>query len=147
VGWDSHSGSRIDPWLSSFLFTLKNPYNFPARRFALKVERMTDAILCDSRYGPHFHDICVSDNCAKAHSHIGLGKCYANSTNLEGYTVFTFVAFHSEGDRSLQDHKLNQPSASDSPTAEIAIRAKLERSYGHFLKETDHMLRNVICKQ
>jgi hypothetical protein len=58
---------KADPSLKSFIFTLKNPHNFPARRFALKAERKDNAILCDSKRGPYFCDIAVFDNCnAKA---------------------------------------------------------------------------------
>jgi hypothetical protein len=39
VKWDSYTGHKADPSLKSFLFTLKNPHNFPARRFALKAEK------------------------------------------------------------------------------------------------------------
>jgi hypothetical protein len=36
VEWESGDWSKVDPSLKSFLFTLKNPHNFPLRRFALK---------------------------------------------------------------------------------------------------------------
>jgi hypothetical protein len=32
--WNSTSGCLTDPGAKSFIFTLKNPHNFPARRFA-----------------------------------------------------------------------------------------------------------------
>jgi hypothetical protein len=41
VGWKSRDRAprtRADPSLKSFIFTLKNPQNVPARRFALKAE-------------------------------------------------------------------------------------------------------------
>jgi hypothetical protein len=38
VEWDSTSYGKVDPSLKSFLFTLKNTHNVPARRFALKAE-------------------------------------------------------------------------------------------------------------
>jgi hypothetical protein len=47
----------------SFVFTLKNPNNIPARRFALNPEMKDRAIACDAKWGPHFCDIAVSDNC------------------------------------------------------------------------------------
>jgi hypothetical protein len=34
---------KADPSLKSFLFTLKNPHNIPARRFALKAEKAREA--------------------------------------------------------------------------------------------------------
>jgi hypothetical protein len=35
---------KADPSLKSFVFTLKNPQNFPARKFALKAEKKEEAI-------------------------------------------------------------------------------------------------------
>jgi hypothetical protein len=37
---------KADDSLKSFLFTLKNPHNIPARRFALKAEEHDQAIWC-----------------------------------------------------------------------------------------------------
>jgi hypothetical protein len=42
-----HCGRTADPTLKSFFFTLKNPHNFPARKFALKAEKKGQAIYCD----------------------------------------------------------------------------------------------------
>jgi hypothetical protein len=91
VEWDSTSGNKADPSLKSFLFTLKNPHNVPARRFALKAERKDEAILCDSDWGPHFCDIWVRDNCnANTNSRTeSLGDNYTNDTGLDGKTFFT----------------------------------------------------------
>jgi hypothetical protein len=82
---------KADPSLKSFLFTLKNPHNFPARKFALKAEKKDQAIRCDSSWGPQFGDIGVSDNCnANASSHTYLfGLRYANDTGLDGESFFT----------------------------------------------------------
>jgi hypothetical protein len=55
VEWDSKSEEKADPSLKSFLFTLKNPHNVPARRFALKAEKKDWAIRCDSNWGPNFN--------------------------------------------------------------------------------------------
>jgi hypothetical protein len=54
VGWDSDSEYNADPSLKSFLFMLKNPHNFPVRKFALKAKEKDGAIFCDSSRGPHF---------------------------------------------------------------------------------------------
>jgi predicted RNase H-like nuclease (RuvC/YqgF family) len=43
--------NKTDPSLKSFLFTLKNPHNIPARRFALKAERKDRVIYCHSGRG------------------------------------------------------------------------------------------------
>jgi hypothetical protein len=64
VKWESRGGCKTDDSLKSFLFTLKNPQNIPARRFALKIEKKYCAIDCDSKCGPSFGcAIVVRDNC------------------------------------------------------------------------------------
>jgi hypothetical protein len=92
VEWESGPGHlKADPSLKSFLFTLKNPHKFPARKFALKAKTKNEAICCDSSYGPHFCDIGVSDNCdANTRSFTySFGRCYVNDTDLDGQTFFT----------------------------------------------------------
>jgi hypothetical protein len=88
VKWDSSSKAKADPSLKSFLFTLKNPHNFPARKFALKGGKDT-AICCYSSCGPDFYDIGVSNNCnANANSWTSpFGRCYANDTRMDGWRV------------------------------------------------------------
>jgi phosphopantetheinyl transferase (holo-ACP synthase) len=81
---------KADDSLRSFVFTLKNPHNIPARRFALKAEAKWTAIYCHSNWGPHFRDIYVSHNCnANTDSWTELGNVYTNDTGLNGKTVFT----------------------------------------------------------
>jgi hypothetical protein len=83
---------KADPSLKSFLFTLKNPHNFPASKFALKAEKKAEAIGCDSQLGPCFcHGICVANNCnANTVSFTSyFGTSYANDTGLPGQTFFT----------------------------------------------------------
>jgi hypothetical protein len=63
VEWDSSGTYKADPSLKSFVFTLKSPHNFPARKFALKAERNDDAILCNDNWGPYFWDIGVRHMC------------------------------------------------------------------------------------
>jgi hypothetical protein len=94
--WNGKAGPdnncrKGDPSLRSFLFTLKNPHNYPAAKFGLKAEGKDRAIHCDSSFGPHFWDIRVSDNCS---ANMGsytyfFGLCYANDTGLDGETFFT----------------------------------------------------------
>jgi hypothetical protein len=90
VAWDSSGGRTADDSLRSFLFTLKNPHNIPANRFALKAEYKERAIVCHSDCGPCFgNDIMVSDNCnASTNSVTSLGTVYTNDTGLDGNTVF-----------------------------------------------------------
>jgi hypothetical protein len=93
VEWESpqRSKSKADPSLKSFLFTLKNPHNVPARKFALKTEKKDDAIYCESSYGPHFWDLRVLDNCnANIDSFTyNFGHTYANDTGRDGETFLT----------------------------------------------------------
>jgi hypothetical protein len=92
VKWDSNSNGKPDPSLKSFLFTLKNPHNFPARTFALKDEAKDRAIMCDSSLGPYFcGGIGVCGNCnANAGSYTySFGNSYANDTGLDEKTFFT----------------------------------------------------------
>jgi hypothetical protein len=88
---DDNKMNKPDPSLRSFLFTLKNPHNFPARKFALKADHKDWAIDCDSSFGPHFCDISVYDNSnAYASSDtFNFGHRYANDTGLDGKTFFT----------------------------------------------------------
>jgi hypothetical protein len=76
----------------SFLFTLKNSHNIPARTFALKAERRLDRIYCDSRYGPSFPGgLIILDDCnANIKSFtLCLGDCYTNNTGIDGTIFFT----------------------------------------------------------
>jgi hypothetical protein len=94
--WNGKWGAENNCWksddsLKSFLFTLKNPHNIPARKFALKAEEKKRALLCDSAYGPILgNDIYVYDSCnANTHSYTRLGEVYTNDTGLDGTTIFT----------------------------------------------------------
>jgi hypothetical protein len=90
VEWESNSCGKADDSQKSFLFTLKNPHNIPARRFALKAEMKHRAIECDSEWGPWFCGMRVSDNCnANTESYTSLGIAYTNDTGLHDNRVFT----------------------------------------------------------
>jgi hypothetical protein len=81
---------KADDSQKSFLFSLKNPHNFPARRFALKAEKKHEAIYCQSTRGPHFWDIAVSDNCnvmTSTYTHFGYSS--TNDTGLDCEKVST----------------------------------------------------------
>jgi hypothetical protein len=88
---------KADDSLKSFLFTLKNPHNIPARRFALKAEKMDEAIYCEVAYGPCFSshcDIAIKNDCnanteSYASSYTYLGWGYTNDTGLAEDIVFT----------------------------------------------------------
>jgi hypothetical protein len=90
--WGCNSYEKADPSLKSFLFTLKNPHNVPARRFALKAEEKNyAAIYCHSNYGSCFGiDIFVLDDCnANTDSSTRLGDHYINDTGRNGDKFFT----------------------------------------------------------
>jgi hypothetical protein len=92
VRWDSGDWHfKADDNLKSFVFTLKNPHNVPARRFALNAENKYGAIWCNSEYGPVFYSgIVVFNNCnANTGSSTSLVSTYINDTGVDGYTFFT----------------------------------------------------------
>jgi hypothetical protein len=90
VEWASSGPCKTDPAVESFLFTLTNPDNIPARTFALKDEAKGRALCYAFVCGPHFVDMCICNNCnAIAHSWSDVGHSSANDTGLDGNTVFT----------------------------------------------------------
>jgi hypothetical protein len=108
---------KADDSMRSFVFTLKNPCNIPARTFALKAEKKLEAIYCGSGWGPCFGDILLRDTCnANASSFTYLGFAYTNDTGLDGMTVFTGCykfqtnPTNNEGNRSLRNHRINNSS-------------------------------------
>jgi hypothetical protein len=109
VQWDSESKYKADPSLQSFLFTVKNPHNFPAWRFTLKGERKDYAICCYSTSGPKFDGLIVSDNCyAKSSScAYDLNPIYAIDIGLDGYCFFA-----SPGNFQVKDIEVFEISSS-----------------------------------
>jgi hypothetical protein len=87
-GGNSADLFKGDDSRKTFLFTLKNPHKIPAKRFELKDEEKTQAIVCDSRRGPWFRNsICVYDDCkANTESYTSLGRVYTNDTGLVVFT-------------------------------------------------------------
>jgi hypothetical protein len=82
---------KADDSLRSFVFTLKNPHNIPARRFGLNAACKQKALRCDSQWGPFFgDDIMIVDQCnASTESYTFLDYSYTNDTRLEADVVFT----------------------------------------------------------
>jgi hypothetical protein len=90
--WESPPSWKweADDSMKSFVFTLKNPHNIPARRFALNAQMKHHAIYWNSKYGPHFDAIWIKDNCnASANNGSSLGVNYTNDMGLAGNIVFT----------------------------------------------------------
>jgi hypothetical protein len=90
---DENNCWKADDSQMTFLFTLKNPHNISARRFALKAKEKHHAILCYSTSGPHFYQIAIFDNCnANTNSCAfwnGSTDAYINDTGLDGTTFLT----------------------------------------------------------
>jgi hypothetical protein len=92
VKWESGSEhGKADDSRESFLFTLKNPHNLPARSFGMKSGEKNWAIGCDSAKGPWFDAaIVVYDNCnSRADNFSTIGNFYTNDTKRDGNTIFT----------------------------------------------------------
>jgi hypothetical protein len=87
VVWKSQREKKVDASLKSFRFTLKNPHNFPARKYALKAEEKDHTTYYDSWYGSCFYGISVFDHCnADTRSYSSVGRSSAN-TGLDGKAV------------------------------------------------------------
>jgi hypothetical protein len=81
---------KADPSVKSFLFTLKNPHNIPARKCTLKAGQKNWAIMCRSDWGPRLSEIAVSGNSnANTNSWTHLGSTYNNDAGMDGKTFFT----------------------------------------------------------
>jgi hypothetical protein len=92
VEWESPQlpCPKADNSLKSFVFTVKNPHNIKAKRFALKASDQQQAIYCDSERGPCFYDISVFDHCNEnTLSWTYLGSSYRNDTGLDRRIFFT----------------------------------------------------------
>jgi hypothetical protein len=97
VEWESGKYHyKADDSQKSFLFTLKNPHNIPAKRFALKAKNGQNAILCNPERGPEFGggcsgcDIAVYGDCnVNTNSFTNIGDAYTNDTGLNREIVFT----------------------------------------------------------
>jgi hypothetical protein len=112
VMWETPGKLKFkgDPSLKSFVFTLKNPHNVPAPKFALSAEKKNWAMYCYSDGGPCFCDIGVSDNCNENTdiSTSFYGNVYTNSTGPDGETFCT-------GSESFQERKSKFSRSRDKP--------------------------------
>jgi hypothetical protein len=64
IAWKSGGGLVADPSFASFILTLRNPHNLPARIF--KQKEAKKGILCSQTCGPAFSgscDLLVCDQC------------------------------------------------------------------------------------
>jgi hypothetical protein len=93
VEWESSDDCewKTNKTLKSFLFTLKNPHNVPAPRFALKAETKEEALDCDSELSPSVCEIGVFDDCNTNTDSFtyNFGIHYTNDTGRDKETFFT----------------------------------------------------------
>jgi hypothetical protein len=93
--WESWQGQyKRDDSTKSFIFTLKNPHNTPAKTFSMKQGQMGYSMYAYPEYGPTFgggYDIYVCNNCNASSSSYTtyFGHTYNNDTGLNGTTFFT----------------------------------------------------------
>jgi hypothetical protein len=91
TAWNSSGSNKPDSHERSFVFTLTNPRDSDARKFALKDP--SQAIHCHSSRGPSFgnyNDIHVADGCnTNTTSYTSLGCQYVNDTGIHNEQVFT----------------------------------------------------------
>jgi hypothetical protein len=90
IAWNSRNDYVADSSLQSFVFTIKNPHNLPARIFRQKDERY--AIYDNSSLGPTFGNcaLYVCDKCQNANSSSSnLDNHYDNDTGIQGNQVLT----------------------------------------------------------
>jgi hypothetical protein len=94
---DGNNRFKGDESLMSFLFTLKNPHNLPARKFPLIQEHKDFTIFCNTSGGPEFGmgangygDLAIRGTCNEStKSSTALGGSYVNDTGLKCRMVFT----------------------------------------------------------
>jgi hypothetical protein len=91
--WQPKICYKADASLKSFLFTLKNPHNIAARKFALKSAENGKAIYCPNTEGPIFgdSDIVIRNNSnTNDYNHTScFGNSYINDTGVGSKKVLT----------------------------------------------------------
>jgi hypothetical protein len=91
VAWGSRNASVPDPSLKSFVFTIRNPHNIPARIF--KQKEAANAIHDYSGHGPGFGSACdfllYGDWQSSSTNYSNLGIAYVNDTGIAGNEVLT----------------------------------------------------------
>jgi hypothetical protein len=89
--WSSRGDYVPDPTLQSFVFTIKNPHNLPARIFG---QKEASSVIHDHRqYGPSFgsnRDIRIYNQCRTTQSNYSsLGGTFNIDSGMDGSTVLT----------------------------------------------------------
>jgi hypothetical protein len=86
IPWESACKAKGDKTLQSYIFSLRNPYGVPPRRFPILPEKSRYAVFCYSGYGPSFgfpdsNDFRISDRC-DIQTIIKARNCYCGSFGL-----------------------------------------------------------------
>jgi hypothetical protein len=85
-------GYESNDSLESFLVTLKNPHNIPAKRLQLRADQKDRAIDCTSNGGPFFlYGIWIYDQ-GNANTRSNTNCCCIVDTNDTGLNENTFFA-------------------------------------------------------
>jgi hypothetical protein len=96
--WDSSDNWKVDETLKSFLFTLKNPHNIPARKFPLKPEQKDLSICCytsaaliwiGNSGAIGIYPECNSNSNSTTRGFDNLTSSYVNDTGIDGQKFFT----------------------------------------------------------
>jgi hypothetical protein len=92
--WEKNNCPKADDSMKTFIFTLRNPYDVPARKFSLKPDWKQYAIYCDGEQGPVFGveaDITVRRPCDTEFVSYTeyFGNTYVNDTGQEGNDFLT----------------------------------------------------------
>jgi hypothetical protein len=96
VAWETRrtfAAGKADESGQTFLFTLLNPHEVAARKFALRIGTAV-VICCSAMYGPTFGgtpaDLYVANACQKTESNtFNFGCAFINDTGMNGATFFT----------------------------------------------------------
>jgi hypothetical protein len=86
--WATDGGNIADSSVQSFLFSLKNPYNVPPKKFPLKADQRSFAIYCNRGCGPSFGGgfdfVIFSDSATQSKNATNFGYSYENDTGHDG---------------------------------------------------------------
>ncbi|KAK8814348.1 hypothetical protein WA158_008210 [Blastocystis sp. Blastoise] len=101
--WESRNDDCWKCDSKSFLFTLSNEYNIPPTQY--NILKPCSALYSNKNGGPHFVDICISDNCHNnSYSYInGKTSVYSHSITPQFRSLFTNTAGPQEKNTFIVD--------------------------------------------
>jgi hypothetical protein len=101
VAWARDRGSKVDPSLSTFVFTMTNPHGFAGRKFALRADQPGAVIFCWDTHGRAFgDDFYTQDRCNRTQAE---GSCNYRG----GFGHYSINDSGVERDGSLRNQSLN----------------------------------------